>query len=554
MSKRTILTIVYFILVSMFILISHQAFAQAQDRLVERVSFWKQAWDYLSERPIIFSIIIVTFVTIFSTIMTMLKKDKLLKSLAGHLVTIELKDGGRHRGRLRVESEGLEVVAEKVNQSNEKVSYLLRQDEFNNIHALVRYHDFLTEREKEARRAEVDQVYHPSIGMRLRRRFRNFINTMKRVASKTFKLVFGTVKKQFKGEAGQYAGELEKSGQEAISYVTEAAYDTLIDRLIGTKVVVRVVRDNKNVEYVGVLKDYTGQFIELMDVSYKNEWSISMDRGHPSKHERGLIVRKDGNDVVIRSKSPFPVTLRHIYWTGDRPDTKRENINKVIEPFGELRLNTMPPTLEITVNPFEQLRLPTNYHYQEYKNMRIAFESVRVADIVMLKNYGIVRHRTEKYEPRLLDFGALADALLTDKAENLAVEGNPAASALSIYNGYITNLPRERMDVAAVDQQINERWTVKNFFNITDKKLRPIKNLLFLGFLPLWRARKVMGMFTLIRLIHDKKNKEDAKLLPFIYSTLCRISSKKRCKTYKKQVLIKKKKRILGFIPRPSQI
>jgi hypothetical protein len=369
---------------------------------------------------------------------------------------------------------------------------------------------------------------------------------MKRVATEAFSLTFGKVQEQF----GKYAKELEQTGTEAVEYVAEATYDALIDKLIGTRVVAKTAKG----DYVGVLKDYTSQFIQLLNVNYKNEWQITVKQGEKSKHERGLTLEKSGNDLVIRSKSPFRLTLKHIYWKEGKPDAKREKINKVIEPFGELRLNLMPPALNLKVSPFEQIKTPIRFHYQNYKKILCNFESVRVADIVLLKNYGIVRHRTEKYEAKLLDFGALADALLTSKDQELVLEGNPSTTALNIYNGYLTNLPRERMDFAEVDQQVNQRWTVSNFFTTLDRKLRPVSKHYFLGLLPLRKPRRVLALFSLIQIIHsDEKRKRDP-LLPLAYLTICNANSRRRRGTYKNRVLIKKRKRLLGFLTRPSHV
>ena len=563
MFRKAVLTIICAVLLWQAFSLFNEALAQAQDRLVEKESFWSSTWKWLKDHTFAFSIILVTLITISSTVMAMLSKDKLLKGIAGHLVTIELKgdqpgsDGERHRGRLRVESEGIEVVEEQVNKSNEKMSYLLRKDEYKNTHAIIRYHDFLTDREKEEREAEVDRVYHPSIGMRLRRRMRNIVNEMKRVATETFNILFSKVKQQFTVGDREYGKEIEKAGEEAVGYATEASYDALIDRLIGTRVVVHL---KPKLEYVGVLKDYTSQFIELLDVKYKNSWQTLLEKKKGfSRAHRGLTLKRKGDDVTIRSKSPFRVRLRHLYWEageGGRPNAKRENINKMIEPFGELKIN-LSPSLDVVVKPFERLQLPTRYFPQDYKKILINFESVRIADVVLQKSYGLVRHRTEKYEAKILDFGALAEALLTTKGEELVLEsGDAAAAPLSVYNGYLTNLPRERMDVVAVGEQINQRWTVGNFFTSLDKKLRPISNHHFLGLLPLFKPRKIIALFALISMLHtDDDKKKKARLLPLAYFSLCSANSKKRCRAFKKQVLIKKKKRrLFGFITRPSQV
>lgn len=548
MLRKTIVIIVFTILLCQIFSIFNEATAQAQDRSKKAESLWARLWKWLKDHTFLFSIITVTFITIVSTVMTMLKRDKILKSLAGHLITIEIKggqpdsDGSRYRGRLRVESEGLEVVEEKVDTKDEKISYLIRKDEFSTIHALLRYHDLLTDKEKNEREEEVRRVYHPSIGMRLRRRVRNVINEMRRIATEAFKLIFGKVQEQF----GRYKTELEEKGTEVVTYITGATYDALIDRLIGTRIVIRV---KDNLEYVGVLKDYTSDFIELLNVEYKNTWQTTLKRDDGfSKNERGLYFTRDENDIVILSKGPFPVKLRHIFWREDKPDAERKDINAIIEPFGELRIS-VAASLNMVVNPFDKLEIPTKYPPQAYKKLLINFESVRVADVVLLKNYGLVRHRTEKFDAnRILDFNSLADALLANKEEKLMVEGNPSTTSLTIYNGYLTNLPMERMDYTAVDQQCHQRWTMRNFFDSLDKRLRPISRNHFLGL----KARKAFSLIALAVTLSSDKNQKNNPLLPTIYYALCKFSTKKCRQIHKKQVLIKKRKRLFGFIPKST--
>lgn len=552
MPKKAIIIALCFIMLFEVFVMFNDAEAQAQDRGKKKESFWKNFWEWTKNHTFAFSIATVTLITILSTIMSMVKKDKILKSLTGNLITIELKgsqpdsDGSRYRGRLRVESEGLEVVEEKANQSNEKVSYIIRKDEFTNIHGLIRYHDLLTDREKEAREIEVKKVHYPSVAMRLRRKTRNIINEMKRVVVETFTLLFGKIKERF----GQYGKELEATGQQVVGYATEATYDALIDRLIGTRVSARV---KDNLEYVGVLKDYSPSFIALLNVDYKNTWQTTLEKGKNfTDHERGLIFRLQGNDLIIQSKSPFPITLKHIFWKEDKPDAERKNVNTKIEPFGQLKINVLPPALNIKVSPFEKLQLPVQYAPVEYKKINIHFEAVRVADLMLLKNYGIVRHRAEKFETKILDFGTLAELMLTSKDERMVMQNNPSPSSLSIYNGYLTNLPKERMDFAAVDVQLNQRWNVMNSFNTLEKKIRPISKHYFMGILPFIKPKRIMALIALINIIQaDEKRKKDPLLL-WIYFTLCKANSRKRRKTtYKKPMLIKKRKRILGLVPKP---
>jgi hypothetical protein len=49
----------------------------------------------------------------------------------------------------------------------------------------------------------------------------------------------------------------------------ETAYEPLLERHIGKKVVLELTKGDKIFEYQGILKDYTVGFIELMDVDYR---------------------------------------------------------------------------------------------------------------------------------------------------------------------------------------------------------------------------------------------------------------------------------------------
>jgi hypothetical protein len=46
------------------------------------------------------------------------------------------------------------------------------------------------------------------------------------------------------------------------------SFEPLLERYIGHKVVLEMIKGDKVLEYCGVLKDYTAEFIEIMDVNY----------------------------------------------------------------------------------------------------------------------------------------------------------------------------------------------------------------------------------------------------------------------------------------------
>lgn len=47
------------------------------------------------------------------------------------------------------------------------------------------------------------------------------------------------------------------------------SFEPLLERYIGHRVVLELIKGEKIFKYSGVLKDYTAEFIEIMDIDYK---------------------------------------------------------------------------------------------------------------------------------------------------------------------------------------------------------------------------------------------------------------------------------------------
>ncbi len=61
-----------------------------------------------------------------------------------------------------------------------------------------------------------------------------------------------------------------------------------MERHIGHKVVLELTRGNKVIEYCGVLKDYTAEFVEVMDIDYR----VKADE--PARKADLVVLRKYG--------------------------------------------------------------------------------------------------------------------------------------------------------------------------------------------------------------------------------------------------------------------
>jgi len=57
-----------------------------------------------------------------------------------------------------------------------------------------------------------------------------------------------------------------------------AFYKPLLEKYIGHKVICELIKGEKTLKYTGVLKDYTAEFIEIMDVNYRFREDESLRR------------------------------------------------------------------------------------------------------------------------------------------------------------------------------------------------------------------------------------------------------------------------------------
>ncbi len=200
-------------------------------------------------------------------------RDKCLRDFGQNMVTLEDTTGKTIWGKLRVENTGLEFVypqKQKDTDGHEEASYILYKYEYPRIGAVVRYHDDLSERNKKVREKELKRTYHPGFWRRLKRRTLNVFRTVRDSVVEIVNLVISQAKKAT--PAGKVLTSQDKyvtqMKQELMGSVG-TSFEPLLERYIGHKVVLEMIKGDKVFEYCGVLKEYTAEFVEIMDVNYK---------------------------------------------------------------------------------------------------------------------------------------------------------------------------------------------------------------------------------------------------------------------------------------------
>ena len=219
-------------------------------------------------------------------------RDKCLKDFSQNMVTLEDISGKAIWGKLRVENTGLEFVYPKKHKDEEghdETSYILYKYEYPNIGALIRFHDELSECNKKEREKELKRTYHPTLLRRLKRKVKNVFKTIRDSVMEIVNLLMSQAKKATPAGAvltsqDKYVTQMK---QELMGSVG-ASFEPLLERYIGHRVVLELIKGDKILEYCGVLKEYTADFLEIMDVNYK------MTEDDPAKTADLVVPRKYG--------------------------------------------------------------------------------------------------------------------------------------------------------------------------------------------------------------------------------------------------------------------
>lgn len=200
-------------------------------------------------------------------------RDKCLKDFEQNMVTLEDTAGKTIWGTLRVENTGLEFVypeKHKDEEGHDEASYILYKYEYPKIGAVIRFHDELSELNKKAREKELKRTYHPTTMRRLKRKIKNVFKTIRDSVTEIVNLLISQAKKATPAGAVLSSQDkyVSKMKQELMGSVG-TSFEPLLERYIGHKVVLEMIKGDKILEYCGVLKEYTAEFIEIMDVNYK---------------------------------------------------------------------------------------------------------------------------------------------------------------------------------------------------------------------------------------------------------------------------------------------
>ncbi len=196
------------------------------------------------------------------------RRDRCLKSMEGFPVTLSRADGNLAWGTLDLYSTGMELryaYPVEADLGHIERSVLTYKEEYPSIVALYRFPEALSGEREEERLAALENTAHPSLARRLWRKARNWISLLRDALVQSAGMIVGAVSSKSPGLAKNQAGLQQLSG-EALGTAAGAAFDPLLEAHLFRLVTVDLVREGKPKQtYCGWLKDYTTQFLEVVD-------------------------------------------------------------------------------------------------------------------------------------------------------------------------------------------------------------------------------------------------------------------------------------------------
>jgi small nuclear ribonucleoprotein (snRNP)-like protein len=243
------------------------------------------------------TIIFIVLSALLAVVLRKIKKDKCLKDFRDDTVTLELLNGQQYKGELKIKSSGLkfdypELIKDQ--QNLEFLSFLLYKNEYPDIQAVVRYHKDLTEEGKKLREEDFSKTFHPSRWRKLKRAILNFLKIIKDAVIEIFNMITSHLSKTTPVGAAISSNDSQVNKMKNEVYgLVETSYEPLLEDYIGERVILELKRGSEWLKYNGVLKDYTAEFIELIDVDYAPETSGRIDADL-------IVLRKYG---IVRNLS-----------------------------------------------------------------------------------------------------------------------------------------------------------------------------------------------------------------------------------------------------------
>jgi len=202
-------------------------------------------------------------------------KDECLKIFHESFVFVRLKDGKWIWGKLIVYANGLELLysdPDPLGTEYRKLSYVIYDYNMETIDRIVRPSPKPGTTAAEEWKREIRALQYPNFGQRFARQVRNTFNMLRDAVAQSIGMIFGAVKKR-NAHLSQLSVDdnVTQVGKTLISIVP-SAYEPVLEKYLGQKVVVETPLPDKVIEQIGILQEYNGKYVLVRDVVLMHEF------------------------------------------------------------------------------------------------------------------------------------------------------------------------------------------------------------------------------------------------------------------------------------------
>ena len=323
----------------------------------------------------LFTVVGIAVVTLVGTFVSGRMRDRCLKGFNKFLTTLEMTDGRIVWGTLQVMTTGIELTypSDYFDRDHVETSFLLYKDEFDSrMFLLARYHTDLDDRARRRRERILRRSYQPNFFRRMLRSTRNAANTVKDSLNKLLSLVIGQAARTTRPSAAFVAtqqADLARAGQDILGFVG-TSYEPMLEKRVGTKIVLELNRQGNVTELVGILKEYSGSFIEVLDVDYPSSSIAKVRRGISTMLAKDVMCNLEGASFEIRNESLDPIAVERVVLGAE---TK--------------------PGQSIAAGSAWQIEVPA-----DCPQIEVHGRWLRKADLIIPRSRAIVRHQSERFK------------------------------------------------------------------------------------------------------------------------------------------------------------
>ena len=343
------------------------------------------------------------------------KHDRVLIAVNGFHSTIEMQNNKKIWGKITIHANGMELHFTREIQNshgNPINSYILYRDDIDQIRAIYRYQNELSEENIILRNEEIKDTCTPSLWRGARRRLNIFFNNFNDAIGEALSVFLTRMKGGKSGMIFNTQGDyLKKMGTTALSAMGNT-YDPILETYVNQRVVVRM-NDDKNEEFCGFLKEYSSAWLSILDCQLSQTKLLELDDIEHLTLLRDIdfsFMLYEGEqdkyilEVVIHYFGAKPLELIAIYGKNYRHSIKKtlkhaQSIslsleNLPIDAYANLADDLLPLEFEMIATERREGEPPeSNTIYQSIlPDFTLKYKYTSIGDVYLPRTLAVLRH------------------------------------------------------------------------------------------------------------------------------------------------------------------